>query len=990
MRFASRTRPIRSCRPHLPTLEERLPLGDGVLGLLVGAALLPDAVPARAAVQPPASGERGASAPRGESLPALGGFTLPARQEEAWLGVYFEAHQAASPWGPPADLFARPSQRQRGTLIPSPPREQGPDASPLLALRAGETRVSAHAFAQTPLVAAPAHADAAVLTTLASMRPPAAPAASAATPTQEAQVKENFGRLPVTFEQNVGQMDASVHFFTRGPGYGLFLTSTEAVMVLQQPSAVSTQQSAFGDGYALPARSASEDFAVTAEEAQEPPAVIRMQLVGANATPTVIGRAEQPGKVNYFLGNDPAKWHTNISTFGRVEYDEVYPGIDLVWHGSQQQLEYDFVVSPGADPTAIRLRFAHADRLEIDSAGDLILHTGGQQLRQHKPLVYQEASSARQEVASRFVLEGGQVRFDVGAYDAVRPLVIDPVLSYSTYLGGSGRELGWDIIVDPTTGDALITGSTTSPDFPTVNPFQPTNGGGGDAYVARLSADGSALVYSTYLGGNDGDEGRAIAVDSFTGDALITGQTASSNFPTANPLQSANRGLTDAFLARLRMDGAALVYSTYHGGSGLDCGTAIAADPVTGDALVTGYTLSTDFPTANALQPIHGGGLYDSFVVRLRADGAALAYSTYLGGGGWDRGQGIAVDAATRDAFVTGRTDSRDFPTANALQPTFGGGSDDVFVVRLRADGATLVYSTYLGGNSGDIGSGIAVDPATRDALVTGSTGSSNFPTANPLQQSLRGEGDAFVARLRGDGSALVYSTYLGGSTWENGFGIAVDLDTGEVLVSGSTHSTDFPTANPIQSVYGGGEYDVYVARLSANGSALVYSTYLGGSDFEEGYAVAVDPRTGDAFVTGRTVSYNYPTVNALQPVLGGCSGGLGASCDAFVTRIGSSPVAYYYVYPDGGQVQAGVPFDFYVFALDAQFNVIPDYTGLILFWATDPLATTPVYYQFQRTDRGVAYFPGGLTFNTVGFQELYVFDWPGVQVFGYAAFDVR
>ncbi len=897
-------------RPQLVILEERLPLGDGVLGLLVGASLLSSHAAPAVITPAPASGERGVLTPRYE--PVTGGFTAPARHEAAQAFVIAEIHDAATDESPLTHPFTPTVRRRHDTILTSPQRQQGSDVTPLLAPRAREMSVPAPARALPPLFAAPTHADIALLATLVGIRPTEAPT-RALTPAQEAQVRESFGKLPLSFEENVGQTDASVHFFTRGPGYGLYLTSTEAVMVLKSPKAVDIvgQDS-------NPVHSRRQDWNPVPQAAEAPPAVVRMQLVGANATPAVTGHDEQPGKVNYFLGNDPAKWHTNVATFARVEYDDVYPGIDLVWHGSPRQLEYDFVAAPGADPTAIRLRFAHADRIELDAAGDLVLHTGGQELRQHAPVVYQDVGGQRQEVASRFVLEGQQVRFDVAAYDAGRPLVIDPVLSYSTYLGGSYTELGNALAVDPASGDALLTGHTQSTNFPTANPLQASNQGSEDVFVTRLNASGSALVFSTYLGGSGYDSGSDLAVDPASGDTLVTGHTYSTDFPTANPLQAVNRGGFDVFVTRLNAGGSALVFSTYLGGSLGEYGTALAVDPATGDALLTGETYSTNFPTANPLQP-------------------------------------SCAETFCHDAFVT----------------------------RLSAAGSALVFSTYLGGSDGDGGTALAVDPASGDALVTGYTESRNFPPANPLYARNTGGLDVFVTRLNAAGSALVFSTYLGGSNEDGGRALAVDPASGDALVAGYTQSPNFPTANPLQASNRGGA-DGFVARLNAAGSALVFSTYLGGSSHDIGLAVVVDPASGDALVTGYTWSTNFPTANPLQPVLGG------GAYDAFVTRIGSSPVAYYYVYPDSGQVQAGVPFDLYVFALDAQFHVIPDYTGLILFWATDPLATTPVYHYFQRPNPGYAYFPGGLTFNTVGMQELYVFDWPGVQVFGYAAFDVR
>ncbi len=641
------------------------------------------------------------------------------------------------------------------------------------------------------------HADAALPRTLAALSQPAAPARAAATPAQEAQVKEHFGKLPLYFEQNVGQMDSSVQFFARGPGYGLYLTSTEAVMVPRQPTPPEATEASVG---ACPRRACerwAEPTAGTSPAARqdEPPAVVRLQLVGANATPVVTGRAEQPGKVNYFLGNDPAKWHTNIATFGRVEYDDVYPSIDLVYYGNQRQLEYDFVVAPGADPSVIRVNVSGAERLEIDPAGDLVVTAGGQELRQHKPFVYQEVGGARQEVASRFVLEGRQVRFQLDTYDTSRPLVIDPVLSYSTYLGGSGQDQGWGIAVDPATGDALLTGLTTSTDFPTVNPLQASNRGLSDVFVTRLNAAGSALGFSTYLGGNSSETGLDIAVDPASGDALVTGVTQSTNFPTANPLQASNRGGLDVFVARLSASGSALGFSTYLGGSGEDRGFALAVDPATGDALLTGLTASTNFPTANPLQGACGGCPFvsDAFVARLNGAGSALVYATYLGGSESDVGTALAVDPATGDALVTGYTFSTNFPTANPLQAVNRGGYDG-FVARLSASGSALVFSTYLGGSSDDYGRGLAVDPATGDALVTGLTWSTNFPTANPLQASNRGGTDGFVARLNAAGSALVFSTYLGGSLSDGVSALALDPATGDALVTGGP---DPPTSRP-------------------------------------------------------------------------------------------------------------------------------------------------------------------------------------------------
>jgi hypothetical protein len=425
-------------------------------------------------------------------------------------------------------------------------------------------------------------------------------------------------------------------------------------------------------------------------------------------------------------------------------------------------------------------------------------------------------------------------------------------LMYSTYVGGSGDDYGTHIAVD-TAGNAYITGATSSTNFPTADPLQPTLGGRQDAFVMKLSASGTALVYSTYLGGSDSDVGNGIAVDA-AGSAYVTGWTFSTDFPTADPLQPASGGDIDVFVAKLNAEGSALVYSTYLGGYCLDGGQGIAVDAA-GNAYVTGRTCSSDFPTANPLQPAYGGGFADAFVAKVDAAGSALVYSTYLGGRDLDQGLGIAVDAGGH-AQVTRWVWSNDFPTVHALQPAHGGGLSDAFVAQVDAEGSALVYSTYLGGNGLDGGWGIAAD-AAGNAYVTGATYSTNFPTQNPLQDTCGNcpsFTDAFLTKLAADGSTLLYSTYLGGSHHDGGQGLAVDAE-GNAYVTGQTASTDFPTVNPLQPANGGGS-DAFVAKVDGEGLALLYSTYLGGGAFDGGAGVAVDAE-GSAYVTGTTSSGN-------------------------------------------------------------------------------------------------------------------------------------
>ena len=534
-----------------------------------------------------------------------------------------------------------------------------------------------------------------------------------------AQVREHYGNLPLSFEANHGQSDSKVKFLSRGSGYSVFLTSNEAVLVLSQSEADESRKASRVAGTAVGAR-------------QRKGAVLRMTLVNAKPRSQPAGHDELPGKSNYFIGNDPAKWRTNIPTYAKVKYVGVYPGVDLVYYGNQGQLEYDFVVAPGADPGLVTLAFAGARDVHIDARGDLVLGVEGGEVRQHKPVVYQEVAGVKQEVAGRYVMKGTrQVGFRVAAYDPSQPLIIDPVLVYSTFLGGGSADLGEDIAVDGA-GSAYVTGSTVSADFPTTaGAAETTLAGSSDAFVTKLDATGSRLVYSTYLGGNVFENGNGIAVDG-AGSAYVTGFTTSADFPTtAGAAQTTyGGGDIDAFVTKLDATGSGLVYSTYLGGSDNDGGNEIAVDAA-GSAYVTGETGQTiDFPTtAGAFQTAPAGST-DGFVTKLDVTGSGLVYSTYLGGGNTDFLFDIAVDAAG-SAYVTGGTTGAAFPTtAGAFQTNYAGGTFDAFVTKLNATGSGLVFSTFLGGGGelgSDIAFGIAVDGAG-SAYVTGLYGLYRFP----------------------------------------------------------------------------------------------------------------------------------------------------------------------------------------------------------------------------------------------------------------------
>jgi hypothetical protein len=724
----------------------------------------------------------------------------------------------------------------------------------------------------------------------------------------------HFGQLPISFEVNQGQTDSQVQFLARGSGYNLFLTSQEAVLRLVHRDNDCTPQAQHRKPGETPCQEKSHA------------AVLRMQLVGANPQAKVAGSDELPGKSNYFIGQDRRQWHTDISTYGKVRYQGVYRGVDLVYHGEQGKLEYDFEVGAGADPGQIRLGFAGVERLSLDGNGDLLLYTAEGPVREQKPVMYQEIDGVRKNLAGRYRLQGREVGFEVAAYDARKPLVIDPVLVYSTYLGGSRYGEGNGIAVD-SAGNIYVAGDTYAADFPTVNPPPQESSGlnqgtasgccpPSDAFVLKLNPAGSALVYSTFLGGSNYDYGNAIAVDS-QGNAYVTGYTYSSDFPTVHPISqdtSQNRGhgccRSDAFVTALSADGSTLLYSTYLGGSDYDYGYGIAMDSH-GNAYVTGYTQSTDFPTTpSAVFPTKSKSnsyYYDVFVSKLSFDSntstLSLVYSTYLGGTtNYDYGYAIAADSSG-NAYVTGAADSSDFPicpqspskpfcatTGTPLQSSHNKGNNtyasDAFVTKLNPAGSALVYSTYLGGSSYDYGYGIAV--LSGNAYVTGYTESGDFPVLHPYQAGNRGRDDAFVSKLNVAGTKLVYSTYLGGGSYDYGDSIAVDSQ-GNAYVIGETDSSNFPTRYSLQTFNMGsssGNYDAFVTKLNPAGSALVYSTYLGGSSDDypsfNGNAIAIDKK-GNAYVTGVTYSGDFPiTGNALQQ--GDTTGGSGIT---FISKFG-------------------------------------------------------------------------------------------------------
>jgi len=656
---------------------------------------------------------------------------------------------------------------------------------------------------------------------------------------------ELAGSIQPAFEANEGQTDPRVRFLSRGRGAQLFLTANEAVL----------------------------RFGTSAS------ATLRLRLLGANSDVEPGGLDPLPGHSNYFVGNDPRNWHASIAHFGRVRYPEVYPGIDLAFHSAGRDFEYDFILQPGRSPQVITVDFVGPTHVTMDSEGNLVLATPAGNVSQKKPVAYQMKQNRRIAVDASYVLKGqNRVGFRVGQYDLSLPLVIDPVLSFSVYQGGTGLDQAYGIAVDAA-GNSYVTGTTESVNFPLQSQaLVYPNDNRKNAFVMKLNTQGTAVLYSTYLGGSADDEGLAITVDG-AGQALVSGYTDSTNFPTASPYQATNNGGRDGFITRLSATGTTLGYSTYLGGSGSDLAFAIALDGQ-GNWYVSGSTTSTSFPTVSPYQASLVA-LRDAFVAKFNPTGSALLYSTYLGGNADDVSYGIAVDTSG-SAYVAGITQSNNFPTANAMQATYEGGTD-VFVTKLNSAGSTLAYSTYLGAGFFEDCYSIAVDEQG-SAYVAGSTESATFPVTSPYQVSKRTGADVFVTKLTPSGKSRAYSTFLGGNAEDRANAIAVDR-MGNATITGYTSSSDFPTAEPLQGAYGGSQ-DAFVARLNATGLSLLYSTYMGGAGSDTGSAVAVDA-SGAAHVAGTTYSTNF-TVTTGSPAYRGAG-------DAFVAKISdtSAPVLF-------------------------------------------------------------------------------------------------
>jgi len=572
-----------------------------------------------------------------------------------------------------------------------------------------------------------------------------------------------------------------------------------------------------------------------------------------------VGEGPTGSVTNYLFGNDPSKWRTGLVDCSVLKYRQIYSGIDLAYRVQDGYIKYEFIVEPNADTSVIAVRYPDADTLVVRD-DRVTISEDGCEMEDTGLRAFQRGTGLDAVPCAFRAHDWRTVGFSVGDYDTSRELVIDPAIymAYSTFLGGASDDFAYGMTVD--SGCIYVTGPTQSSQFPTVNANDSTHNGGRDCFVTKFAADGQSLVFSTFLGGASNDYGAGIVVEN--GYVYVAGYTTSSGFPTVNANDSTYNGGVDCFISKLAIDGQSIVFSTFLGGASDDIMRDIAVE--SGCTYVTGYTGSTDFPTVNAYDSTYNGGTYDCFVTKFAADGQSLVYSAFLGGAFADAGYGIAVESGC--AYVTGYTGPTAFPTVNAYDSTYNGG-DDCFVTKFAADGQSLVYSTFLGGALADLGFDIAVESGC--AYVTGYTASTDFPTVDACDSTYNGGTyDCFVTKFAADGRSLVYSTLLGGAS--NDFALGIAVESGYAHVTGYTASTGFPTVDAYDSTYNGGTYDCFVTKLAADGQYLVYSTFLGGALADTGSGIAVE--SGCAYVAGYTTSSGFPTANAYDSTHNGGS----------------------------------------------------------------------------------------------------------------------
>lgn len=712
------------------------------------------------------------------------------------------------------------------------------------------------------------------------------------------QVERAFGQLPLIFVENQGQMDEQVAYYVQGGDKTIYFTPEGVTFALTAPLTPTLSQR---ERERTPSDSPlleGEGPGVRSRWA------VKLDFVGANPDARPVGEDKAETIISYFRGPQE-EWHTGLPTYARIVYYDLWPGIDLVYYGTVNQLKYEFVVHPGADPAQIRLTYRGATDVVRNTAGQLEVTTPLGGFTDDTPIAYQEIdgqrvpvemgyrlSSTTETAGERVVFEGetydvrpATFNFAVGDYDPTHSLILDPaVIVYSGFIGGSGNDRGYGIAVDGM-GNAYVIGYTTTADFPVLVGPDLSYNGDADAFIAKVNAAGTSVVYAGFLGGSDTELGSGIEVDDM-GNVYLTGTTFSADFPAiVGPDLTYGGGwcglfpgedpCPDTFVAKVNAAGTILVYAGFVGGSNYDEGMDIAVDGV-GNAYVTGTTRSTDFPAIGGPDLTHNGG-YDTFVAKVNAAGTGFIYGGFVGGSSAEIGWGIAVDSAG-NVYVTGYTGSSNFPVIGGPDLTFNGGLSDIFVAKVNTAGTALAYAGFLGGSDMDQGESIEVDSAGH-AYVTGYTYSSNFPATVGPDLTHNGHGDAFVAKVNSAGTALIYAGFLGGSSEDTGYGIAVDA-IGNAYITGQTESTDFPVTGGLDLSLNGA-LDVFVAKVNTAGTGLAYAGFLGGSSYDRGYGIAVDS-IGDVYITGDTYSPEFPTIGGPDLTFNG------GDYDAFVAKVSS------------------------------------------------------------------------------------------------------
>ena len=582
--------------------------------------------------------------------------------------------------------------------------------------------------------------------------------------------------------------------------------------------------------------------------------VVKVTFEGAN---TVVpeGRGELPHRSNYFRGNDSSKWIRGVRNYDTVVYENLYDGIDLIFYTAEKGLKYDFMVSPGANPDEICIGYEGIDDLDISSQGNLHISISSQVLIEEAPYCYQKENGDMKKVDSSYQVSENKVNFSLGSYDPFISLIIDPLI-YSTFVGGNSEDKGSDIMLD-SDNNAYIAGSTESADFPTSpDSYDTEYNGEGDVVVFKLDANGSSLAYSTYIGGSNHEDGIGMALDD-EGNVYITGWTLSFDFPTTSEAYDKYfNGIQDIFVFKLNPDGSDLLYSTYIGGSNAEDGFDITIDNE-GNAYITGWTLSFDFPTTIGAFDNTYNGNFDTFVVKLNEDGSSIIFSTFFGGYETDRGLAIEVDD-DKNVFVAGASSSPNCPTTNGAYDNTHNGENDAVIFKMNSEGSSLIYSTFVGTSERDSAIDITIDKMGC-AYVIGSTSSDIFPTTSGCyDNTYNGEGDSFALKLNDDGSSLIFSTFIGGSNWDPAGRLVIN-PSGDIIITGFTQSPDFPiTTHAYDTSYNGGWMDVFLLQLNSDGSYLEYSTFIGGMNDDKGIGVDISTEM-DVYITGSTNSDNFP-----------------------------------------------------------------------------------------------------------------------------------